>query len=228
MPGRGRVIGGIVGWLIGVLPIAGVDAAEYLGFYLPNPVLFGALALAIGVILGGIISGYLGGRSKGDGAVGASISGAISSALYVLSTITLLLLSASLGVMTPISSDQIFHVAAALLFFAALWLGIAMLTGFLTGRDSSSPQESHPPYRQSIPPRYTESGNAGRSSRPVITRQLGTNDYNRHDRSRSGGSYGDQWDRENSGNDGSHGNYRDSRSSSRPRYPDQERDPRLS
>jgi hypothetical protein len=214
----GRVIGGIAGWLIGVLPIVVVDAAEYFGLYLPNPLLFGTIALFIGVILGGIVSGYIGGRSTGGsatagGASGASMTGGIAAALYVISTIALLLLSESLGLMTSISGGQLFHVAAALLFFAALWLGIAMLTGFLTGRDPS-PRESPPPYHRTSLPRYTETGSADRLSRPIATRQAGTNDYNRHDASsRSSGSPGD---------------HRDSRPPSRPPYPDRESDPRLS
>jgi hypothetical protein len=213
----GRIIGGIFGWLIGVLPIVGLDVAEYFGLYLPNPEFFGALALVIGVILGGIASGYLGGRPRGEGAVtggaaGASITGGISSVLYVISTVALLLFSASQGGMTSISSGQLLHVAAALLFFTALWLGIAMLTGFLTGSDTER-QESSPPYRQTSHPRYTDVGNAGRSFRPVTTSQVETNDYNRSDRTRLSGWLGD---------------YPDSGSSSQQRYPDRERDPRFS
>src|SRR6516225_7737793 len=109
----GRLIGGMVGWLIGVLPIVGLNAAEYMGFYSPNPELFDALALLVGVILGGVVSGYIGGRSRAGGATGAGIAGAISSALYVISTIVLLLVSAILGGITSISSGQVFHVAAA-------------------------------------------------------------------------------------------------------------------
>ena len=169
---RGRVIGGIVGWLIGVLPIVGLNAAEYSGLYLPNPEFFGALALVIGVILGGIVSGYIGGRSMSGGAAGAGITGGMSSALYIISTVVLFLVSASLGGITSISSGQLLHVAAALLFFTALWLGIAMLTGFLTGRDAPT-QESSPPYRPTNLSRYTEAGNVERSPRSIPTSQAG-------------------------------------------------------
>jgi hypothetical protein len=208
----GRLIGAIVGWLTGVLPVVGLNAAEYFGLYLPNPELLDALALVIGVILGSVLSGYIGGRSRAGGATGASIAGAISSALYVISTVALLLFSASQGGMTSISSGQVIHVAAALLFFTALWLGIAMLTGFLTTRDTA-PQEDSPPYRETNLSRYTEKRNAGRPSQPVTTRPGDTSAYNRPERGRTSGYYGE---------------YPNSGSSSRPRYPDRERDPRLS
>src|SRR5579885_1989899 len=65
-----RVIGGLVGWLIGVLPLVGVNLVNYFGFYPGDPVVVGMLALFGGLIVGAVISGLIGGRARDNGMSG--------------------------------------------------------------------------------------------------------------------------------------------------------------
>jgi hypothetical protein len=141
---RRRVIGGIAGWIIGALPLIAVNIATYSGFYIDNPVLIGAIALLAGLILGGIISGYIGGspqRLVSGGAIGAGISGGISAVLYAVTTIALVAFAPSLGGLPALSADQLAHTIIAVLFFAALLLGISMLAGVFAGRGQTDDGE---------------------------------------------------------------------------------------
>jgi hypothetical protein len=199
-----RIIGSIAGWLIGVLPLIGVNAADYLGFYI-NPI----LALAISLLLGSAIAGYIGGKSDGQSAsgsaFGAGVSGGISAVLYAVTLAFLLLVAQSLGVLGSILSGQLFRVAVAILFLAALWLGIAMLTGLLTGTRedrrerkpsaprAQAPQPGYPSYRQETPLRYTGSSaerSSPRSGPPAQHREGGF--YDRYDPYSIGTAYDDR------------------------------------
>jgi hypothetical protein len=158
-----RILGGIAGWLIGVLPLIGVNAADFLGVYI-NPI----LALVVSLLLGSAVAGYLGGRSgSAGGTAGAGVAGGISAALYAVTLVVLLLLAQSLGILGSILSGQLFHIAIAVIFLAALWLGIAMLTGLLTGTRETGREKipsaprgqvqppGFPSYRQETPLQYT-------------------------------------------------------------------------
>jgi hypothetical protein len=199
-----RIIGSIAGWLIGVLPLIGVNAADYLGFYI-NPI----LALAISLLLGSAVAGYIGGKSDGQSAggsaAGAGVSGGISAVLYAVTLVFLLLVAQSLGVLGSILSGQLFRVAVAILFLASLWVGIAMLTGLLTGtredrreRQPSAPrgqvpQPSYPSYRQETPLRYTENSmerTSPQSGPPAQRREGGF--YDRYDPYAIGNAYDDR------------------------------------
>jgi hypothetical protein len=142
---RRRVIGGIAGWIIGALPLIAVNIATYMGFYTDNPILIGATALLAGLILGGITSGFIGGRPQArasGGAIGAGISGGISAVLYALSIIALVILAPSLGSLPPsFTADQVVHIIIAVLFCAALLLGISMLAGVFAGRGQAEEEE---------------------------------------------------------------------------------------
>ncbi len=198
-----RIIGGIAGWLIGVLPLIGVNAVNYLGLYI-NPI----LALAVSLLLGSAVAGYIGGKADGQsdgGSVGAGVAGGISAVLYAVTLVFLLLLAQSLGVLGSILSGQIFHITVAVLFLAALWLGIAMLTGLLTGTRvnrregkpsaprGQAPQPGYPSYRQETPLRYTGTSAEGpypRGAPPAVSRREG---YDGSSRDGDGGFY-DRYD----------------------------------
>jgi hypothetical protein len=145
-----RVIGGIAGWIIGALPLIAVNLATYVGLYIDNPVLAGATALLGGLLLGGITAGLIGGRTSrvvSGGAIGAGVSGGISALLYAVTIIALVIFAPSLGGLTSFPVDQLVHVIIAVLFCAALLLGISMLTGVLAGRgpDGGQADETLPP-----------------------------------------------------------------------------------
>jgi hypothetical protein len=151
---RRRVIGGIAGWIIGALPLIAVNIATYLGFYIDNPILIGATALLAGLILGGIASGFIGGlpgRWVSGGAIGAGISGGISALLYAVTIIALVIFAPNLGGLPALPVDQLVHVIVAVLFCAALLLGISMLTGVFAGRDRASAEEEEEDERVSMP-----------------------------------------------------------------------------
>jgi hypothetical protein len=145
-----RVIGGIAGWIIGALPLIAVNLATYVGLYIDNPVLAGATALLGGLLLGGITSGLIGGRPSrlvSGGAIGAGVSGGISAVLYAVTIIALVIFAPSLGGLPSLPVDQLVHVIIAVLFCAALLLGVSMLTGMFAGRDPYGGQvdETEPP-----------------------------------------------------------------------------------
>jgi hypothetical protein len=147
-----RVIGGIAGWIIGALPLIAVNIATYLGFYIDNPVLIGATALLAGLILGGIVSGFIGGRPGrwvSGGAIGAGVSGGISALLYAVTIIALVIFAPSLGGLPSLPADQLVHVIIAVLFCAALLMGISMLAGLLAGRGQAKDEEEDE--RRSMP-----------------------------------------------------------------------------
>jgi|GEM_PF-2158428 hypothetical protein len=132
-----RVIGGLVGWLIGVLPLVGVNLANYFGFYPGDPVVVGMLALFGGLIVGAVISGLIGGRARDNGmsgAAGASVSGGIAALFYAVSIIAFIFLARSSDALPAIAAAHPIRISAVILFFAAVFLGIAMLTGQLLGR----------------------------------------------------------------------------------------------
>jgi hypothetical protein len=156
---RRRVIGGIAGWIIGALPLISVNIATYVGFYIENPVLIGATALLAGLILGGIASGWIGGRPSrlvSGGALGAGISGGISALLFAVTIIALVIFAPSLGGLPALPVDQLVHVIIAVLFCAALLLGISMLTGVFAGRGLDDYEEdqalpARPAPRSTVP-----------------------------------------------------------------------------
>jgi hypothetical protein len=203
-----RIIGGIAGWLIGVLPLIGVNAADYFGLYI-NPI----LALVVSLLLGSVVTGYIGGKADGQaagGSIGAGVAGGISAVLYAVSLVFLLLLAQSLGVLGSILSGQLFHITVAILFLACLWLGIAVLTGLLTGtrqdrreRTLSAPrgqvqQPGFSSYRQEAPLRYTGTSTDGPSPRgatPSAPRREGYGG-----RSDGDGGFYDRYDSYDTGN----------------------------
>ncbi|MGO8948950.1 MAG: hypothetical protein ACLQUY_15135, partial [Ktedonobacterales bacterium] len=157
-----HIMGGIAGWIIGALPLIAVNFATYLGYYFDNPILIGAVALLAGLLLGGIASGYIGGgRETADavgGAAGAGISGSIAALLYAVTIITLVVIAPRLGVIEPLTTSQLLHIVIAVLFCAALLLGVSILTGRLVGRsqdeqneeDNSTPVLGSPPYQSQL------------------------------------------------------------------------------
>ena len=133
---RRRVMGGLIGWIIGALPLVGINVATALGYYFDNPLLASALALLAGLLLGGSLAALVGGRSPSGSErdmSSAGVSGGIAAVLYAITIMSLVLAAPSLGLIPPLSSDQILRIAIAVLFCAALLLGVSLLTGLLLG-----------------------------------------------------------------------------------------------
>ena len=148
---RRRVMGGIAGWIIGALPLVGINVATYLGYYFENPVLIGAVALVAGLMLGGVAAGMLGGRSS-QPVAGAGVAGGIAALLYAISIISLIVIAPNLGLLQPLTTIQLIHIVIAVIFCAVLLLGVSLLTGLLIGRgrDSETGPQPIPPYQNTL------------------------------------------------------------------------------
>jgi len=132
-----RILGGIAGWLVGVLPLVIVNLVGFAGTLSPDQAaLAGAIGLVGGVILGGVVAGYIGGRS---GAIaGALLSGGIATLLYVTSVGSLLLVAGSQGDLPNIILEHPIRVGVAVLCVGAVLLMIALLSGFVSSRGQRS------------------------------------------------------------------------------------------
>lgn len=186
-----RIWGGIAGWLLGIAPLLVVNAVVYFGiYYFPDPFLAGAIALLAGLLLGGVVAGLIGGRSSrtGGGASGAASTGLVAAGLYAVSVIGLMEAARIFDAPLFALTEHPIRVSVGVLFFAALLLLVALVTGTLAGTSvddatapsaqpsrprvgagvprggyPSGPAYGQPPYAQ---PRYSESAPASRPAGP--------------------------------------------------------------
>lgn len=146
-----RIWGGIAGWLAAVVPLLAVNALDYFGiYYFPDPVIAGLVALVAGLLLGGIVAA-LAGRGR-TGTSGVAISAAIAAILYSASLIGLLYASRATDAPPSLLTQHPVRVSAAILFFAALLLLVALVTGALTAQRTPQSEPVAPyPQRSAVP-----------------------------------------------------------------------------
>jgi hypothetical protein len=166
-----HVRGGIAGWLVGALPLVGVNVAGFLGlFSFQDTLVAGGIALLGGILLGGIAAGSIAGRARA-----ALASGGIAALLFVFTIVALEVVTAVTDVAPPLVAagenvQDAIRAVAVLVFAAALLLAVSLVTGTIRNapdrdgaRSRSSRQsddrrsrparrESHPRASQVAPP----------------------------------------------------------------------------
>jgi hypothetical protein len=134
-----RVIAGILGAIVGVLPLALVNVVVNGGGTfgdvetqaVDHAVAVGAVALLGGVALGGTVAGWIGGRR--GGAAGGGISGAVAAILYAIVVILAAVGGARQGWAPPIFALHPIRTSAAVVLVATLLLAVALVVGRLAG-----------------------------------------------------------------------------------------------
>lgn len=134
---RARISGGIVGWLIGVVPLIVVNVLDYQGmFAFQDAVVAGLAALIGGIVIGGIAAGLLGGRA--GGVLSATTSGIIAATLYAVTLIGLVIGTGILDTASPLIALHPLRISMVLIFLATILLAIAIATGAIVGRHAST------------------------------------------------------------------------------------------
>jgi hypothetical protein len=147
---RAWIVAGIAGWLAGLLPLVGVNVANYEGLLgYQQSALAGAVALFGGTLLGGLVAGWLGGR-QGRGIAGAWPAGGSAALLYAVTIIGVRLVAGFVNSASPLLTENL-----AALFCAALLLAIALAVGMLVDRGGRGATSSLPlgEQRAFAPPR---------------------------------------------------------------------------
>jgi hypothetical protein len=137
------VLAGIVGGVLGVLPLALlnliVNASGALGAFetqaASNAAQLGALALLGGLALGGSVAGWMAGRR---GLVPAAVAGGIAALLYAVCVILLVVGGAKAGWGPPIAALHPLRASAAILLVASLLALVALGVGWLTARRAAA------------------------------------------------------------------------------------------
>ncbi len=167
------ILAGVVGSLLGMLPLALVNLlvngsgsfGDIEAAAVQNATLLGAAALLGGPALGGSVAGWMAGRRGGLRA--AAVAGTIAAALYAVSVILLVVGGAKAGWGPPIAALHPIRASAAIVLVAGLLLGVALLVGWLVGRSAApaarlapgaqggafAPPAGGPPQRQPAPER---------------------------------------------------------------------------
>jgi hypothetical protein len=125
-----RIIGGAVaGWLLGIAPLAVLDALSLTsGAVDPSSTaLAGAGALATGIVLGGMAAGLIGGRRAG------AVAGAIAGALCAGCLIALMYALRAQGALPNLLALHPVRTMGALLFIGALVASVAWGVSALLG-----------------------------------------------------------------------------------------------
>ncbi|HEX6796598.1 MAG TPA: hypothetical protein VF116_02655 [Ktedonobacterales bacterium] len=138
---RYRMLGGLLGWLVALLPLAAVNLANLAAlFSFQEAVLAGGIAIVIGLLLGGAVAGLVGGRQRPmyrGGSVGGAGAGGFAALLYLV-TVFVLLAVASYANSTPLLLQDdlrgVLWMLTALAFIALLFIAIATGAGALAGR----------------------------------------------------------------------------------------------
>lgn len=138
-----RVIAGVVGGVVALLPAAAVNAANTYGLLdagdKQTAMLLATVPVLGGAVLGGLVAGAWAGRRSGTGAAG--VAGAVAACLYAGSVVARIGLLHASGDTTA----GLVPTVVSLLFVAALLIGIAMLVGRLVFREQAPPQRVPPP-----------------------------------------------------------------------------------
>ncbi len=166
-----RIAGGLMGWVAGALPLAAVNVADYLGiFSFSEGVLAGTVALLAGIFLGGVVAGSVGGRpehGRPGGASDAAVSGGIAAALFAVSVILLMAGTAVRDSAFNFDAMVLVRFALAVVFFAALLMGVALIAGAVAGRRAWHAASSNStPLRSGTVPTTPRAGISS-ASRPV-------------------------------------------------------------
>lgn len=170
-----RFVGGILGWLVGVLPLIAVNVAGAMAFLDDETAaLAGTGALLGGMLLGGVIAGAMGGRGsreKSGGAGAALVSGGLAAALYAGTLFALVAGASQIGVAPDVVAEHPIRVGAAILCLGAVLLAVALTAGALAGRGPQADAHATLPHHASNvqPP--------ARRPAPVATHALNGPDY---------------------------------------------------
>ena len=138
---RYRMLGGTLGWLVALLPLAAVNAANLAAlFSFQEAILAGGLAIVIGLLLGGAVAGIVGARHRRayrGGAAGGAAAGGFAALLYLATVLVLLALASSADSAPLLLQDGLLGalwMLTALAFVALLFVAIAAAVGALVGR----------------------------------------------------------------------------------------------
>lgn len=250
-----RIPGAALAWVVSVAPLAAVNLIAYLGvFTLNEAALAGAVALVAGVALGALTAGLSGGRARdlaanaeapvapsgawdADearlGARGALVVGGIAATLYALTMGGLIALAGWLNVLPNIVAQHPLRITAAIICVAAIFLGLALLVGWLAARGSApdadvaintaATSSAAPAARRPVgaPTRPRPPADSVRGTSARATRPLAQSEY------RGGPAYGDAFDDRGADGAGYAGGYgADARPSRAPSHPQPRPDPR--
>jgi hypothetical protein len=138
---RYRIIGGVLGWLVALLPLVAVNAVNIaVRFSFQETVLAGGIAIVLGLVLGGLTAGFVGGRPRrgywGGGSGGAA-AGGVAAALYLLTVLGLLAVSSAADSAPLLLQSGIggaVWMLTALAFIMLLLVAIATAAGLLAVR----------------------------------------------------------------------------------------------
>lgn len=148
-----RFVGGILGWLVGVLPLIAVNVAGAMAFLDDETAaLAGTGALLGGMLLGGVIAGVFGGRGspeKSGGAGAALVSGGLAAALYAGTLFALVAGASQIGVAPDVVAAHPIRVGAAILCLGAVLLAVALTAGALAARGPRADAHAALPLRTS-------------------------------------------------------------------------------
>lgn len=155
-----RIVAGILGGVVGVLPLVLVNLLVNAGGALggletvaaENAAALGIMALLGGVLVGGMLAGWLAGRE--GGAPAAGLSGAVAALLYAVTVILVVVGGARQGWGPSVAAIHPIRVSAAILLVACLLLGVALTTGALTGRRAAAQHTAQNTARQPAPPQH--------------------------------------------------------------------------
>ena len=173
---RYRMLGGLFGWLVALLPLAAVNAANLATlFSFQETILAGGLGILLGLLLGGGVAGIVGGRQHRayrGGAVGGAAAGGIAALLYLATVLVLLAFASSADSAPLLLQDGLLGalwMLTALAFVALLFVAIAAASGTLVGRRAPAKLRSGVPTagRVGLPTRQPVSSRApGQPPRP--------------------------------------------------------------
>lgn len=137
---RYRLLGGLFGWVIALLPLAAVNAANFAAlFTFQETILAGGLAILVGLVMGGTVAGIVGGRQRRayqGGAVGGAAAGGFAALLYLVTVLVLLALASSADSSPLLLQGGLagaLWMLTALAFVALLFVAIAAASGTLVG-----------------------------------------------------------------------------------------------
>lgn len=192
---RYRMLGGLVGWLVALLPLVAVNLANLAAlFSFQEAVLAGGLAIVIGLVLGGAVAGLIGGRQRQayeGGAIGGAGAGGFAALLYLVAVFVLLAVASHADSAPLLLQDGVggaLWMLTALAFVALLFIALATGAGALAGRRApkgaatySGDGRDSTTSRQPIPPRFapgqgqplglpSSSGPMGRDRTPAMRR----------------------------------------------------------
>ena len=163
-----RIVAGIVGWLLSILPLVVVNGLGYANLLdTQEAVLAGAAALLGGIALGGAAAGLLGGRqgrARPGGVGDATIAGLLAALLFAATLSGVVLTANALQISPAIVAEHPIRIGLVIVFLAALLLMSALASGVLARRGQ--------PMQPAARPTRTESWSRPGSARPQATTSM--------------------------------------------------------